>query len=86
MNGWERAGQEQPAGTNGPSGWRCREGVTPAEIPLVAVCMRRDVYVYTHTGWESACGEQLKKLEPPVQPTEGGEEISSSSAPHNFSS
>lgn len=31
-------------------------------------------------------GEQLKKLEPPLQPFEGGEEISSCSVPHNFSS
>lgn len=39
----ERVGQEQPARTNRSSGWKCREGVTPAEIPLVAVCMHRDM-------------------------------------------
>lgn len=50
------------------------------------LCACAGMWMCTHRHTGSLCGEQLKKLQPPVQSFEGGKEFRSCSVPHNFSS
>lgn len=76
--GEERVGQERPGRAKG-----CREGVTQQRSPWwLCACAGT---AHTQPQWQ-AVWEQLKKLEPPVQPFEGKEEIPSCSVTNHFSS